>query len=151
MHLFKTALSLSSCLAYILAAPALADFPDAAQDASLIANSNPNSDLTQNGNNILSALGGDSNDETGFESFDYADLEKALAKEMFNMDNLFKGVGGEANGKAKEAEDGDNKEARVGRSTSLEGRLLRSQSKGKSGRMPRWMKLAREMKRRNGK
>lgn len=122
--------------------------PLAAADS--IAAADP-SDLSQNGQNILGILNQGQNMETGFEDADYGQLEAALAAEMFNMNNLLQSVE-PSHDHSDHSNDGDNKEARNARSTSLEGRLLRAKNKGKAGRqMPRWMKLAYEMKKRNNR
>ena len=112
---------------------------------------------------------------TGFEGLDYEDLESALAQEMFNLNALatrslhisdpktldsleldfdFSQNQSENDQKAKslESENENDDEKRSVRSTSLESRLLRNRyGKAKAGgnNMPRWMRLAVEMKRRN--
>lgn len=88
---------------------------------------------------------------TGFENMDYHDLEVALAAELFDMNQLAKHLNS-ANAEEEEGETGEiDGDGRLARSTSVESRLLRQKysNKGKSSRQPRWMRLAREMKRRN--
>ena len=108
---------------------------------------------------------------TGFEGLDYEDLESALAQEMFNLNALatnalhindpktldsleldFDFSQNQSSQKAKSLESENDDEKRSVRSTSLESRLLRNRyGKAKAGgnNMPRWMRLAVEMKRRN--